>query len=162
MTGFPVSPVDCALYLQYLQESSKSASAINCAFYAFKWLHQIAGVDSPTSHPIVIAVKEGALRRSSQPASHRKEPLEVTHLKQLAKKTVFDNLLELRSLVMLSALFPGFSEVQSCLIRSRHVQFSSDYLTILIEKIKTYQLREGKSVVIAETRSATAHAPAPC
>ena len=49
-------------------------SAINCAFYAFKWLHQVAGVDSPTLHPIVIYAKEGALRLVSQPVSHRKEP----------------------------------------------------------------------------------------
>ena len=148
--------MDCALYLQYLLESSKSASAINCAFYAFKWLHQIAGVDSPTSHPTVIAVKEGALRLSGQPASHRKEPVEVTHLKQLAEKTDFDNLLELRSLVMFILAFSGiFRSSELCLIRSRHVQFSSDYLTILIEKSKKDQLREGKSVVIAETRSAT-------
>ena len=110
---FPVSPMDCALYLQYLLESSKSASAINCAFYAFKWLHQIAGGDSPTLHSTVITVKEGALRLVSQPASRRKEPLEVIHLKQLAEKTDFDNLLQLRSLVMFILAFSGFSEVQN-------------------------------------------------
>ena len=47
----PVSPMDCALYLLYLLESSKSTSAIHSAFYAFKWPHQIAGVDSSTLHP---------------------------------------------------------------------------------------------------------------
>ena len=35
----------CTLYLQFLLQSSKSASAINCEFYAFKWLHQAAEVD---------------------------------------------------------------------------------------------------------------------
>ena len=90
---FPVSLTDCALYLQYLLESSKSASSINCTLYTFKWLHQIAGVDSPMLHPTVIAVKEEALRLVSQPASQRKGPLEVIHLKQLAEKTDFDNLL---------------------------------------------------------------------
>lgn len=59
---FPVGPMDCALYLQSLLQSSKSATAINCAFYAFKWLHQVAGVDSPTLHPIVITAKDGAVR----------------------------------------------------------------------------------------------------
>ena len=33
---FPVGPMDCAVYLQSRLQSSKSASAINCAFYAFK------------------------------------------------------------------------------------------------------------------------------
>lgn len=66
---FPVGPLDCPLYLQCLLQSSKSASAINCAFYAFKWLHQVAGVDSPTLHPIVIAAKDGSLPLVSQPPS---------------------------------------------------------------------------------------------
>lgn len=59
---FPVGPMDRALYLQSLLQSSKWASAINCAFYAFKWLHQVAGVDSPTLHPAVITAKDGAVR----------------------------------------------------------------------------------------------------
>ena len=59
---FPVGPMDCAFYLQSLIQSLKSASAINCAFDAFKWLHQVAGVDSPTLHPIVITAKHGAVR----------------------------------------------------------------------------------------------------
>ena len=97
VTTFPVSPMDCALYLQFLLQSSKSASAISCAFYTFKWLDQVVGVDSPTLHPIVISTKEGALRLVCQLASHRKEPLEVTHLKQLAERTDFGNILHLRS-----------------------------------------------------------------
>ena len=64
---FPIRPIDCALYLQHLLESSKSAATINCAFYAFKWIHLLAGVDSPTLHPTVVAVKEGAVRLASQP-----------------------------------------------------------------------------------------------
>ena len=46
---FPVGPMDCALYLQSLLQS-------------FKWLHQVAGVDSPTLHPTVITAKDGAVR----------------------------------------------------------------------------------------------------
>ncbi|XP_015769715.1 PREDICTED: uncharacterized protein LOC107348204, partial [Acropora digitifera] len=61
---FPVEPIHCALFLQYLLDSTKSVSTINCAFYAFKWLHDLAGVGSPTSHPTVVAVKEGFLRFS--------------------------------------------------------------------------------------------------
>ena len=60
-SDFPVRSIDCALYLQHLLESSKSVSAINCAFYAFRWANLLAGLDSPTLHPTVIAVKEGAI-----------------------------------------------------------------------------------------------------
>ena len=156
VTTFPVSPMDCALYLQFLLQSSKSASAISCAFYTFKWLDQVIGVDSPTLHPTVISTKEGALRLVCQLASHRKEPLEVTHLKQLAERTDFGNILHLRSLVMFVLAFSGFfRSSELCLICSKHVQFCSSYVTIFIEKSKTDQLRESRAVVIAETRSST-------
>ena len=61
---FPVRPIDCALYLQHLLELSKSVASIN---YAFKWMHLLAGVDPPTLHPTVLAVKEGAVRLATQP-----------------------------------------------------------------------------------------------
>lgn len=84
----------------------------------------MAGVDSPTLSPTVISAKEGAPRLVSQPASHRKEPLGVTHLKQLADRTDFSNLLQLRSLVMFVLAFSGFfNSSELCLIRGKHFQF---------------------------------------
>ena len=105
---FPVEPIHCALFLQYLLDSTKSVSTINCAFYAFKWLHDLAGVGSPTSHPTVVAIKEGAIRLSSCPVKHRKEPLEAEHLRQLMERTHLNDLLQLRNLVMFVVL-PVFS-----------------------------------------------------
>ena len=85
---FPVRPIDCALYLQHLLESSKSVDSINCAFYSFKWVHLLAGVDSPTLHPAVIAVKEGAVRLASQPIVNRKEPLDATTSRSLLQRLI--------------------------------------------------------------------------
>ena len=153
---FPVRPIDCALYLQHLLESSKSVASINCAFYAFKWVHLPAGVDSPTLHPTVIAVKEGAVRLASQPIVNRKEPLDAHHLKVLAAETNLEVLLQLRNLVMFILAFSGFlRSSELCVMRSRDVQFNEGYITISIEKSKTDQLREGRSVVIAESSSIT-------
>lgn len=153
---FSVRPLDGALYLQFLLESSNSVSAINCAFYAFKCVHKVAGLESPTLHPTIIAAKKGALRFVSQSASHRKGTLQVAHLKQLADRADFDNLLELRSLVMLVLAFSSFPRSSElCLMRSKNVQFSSGYVTIFIEKNKTNQLRECRSVIIAETHCST-------
>ena len=94
---FPVRPIDCALYLQHLLESTKSVATINCAFYAFRWIHLLAGVDSPTLHPTVVAVKEGAVRLASQPIVNRKEPLHADHLKLLAAETNLEDLLQSRN-----------------------------------------------------------------
>ena len=153
---FPVRPIDCALYLQHLLELSKSVASINCAFYAFKWMHLLAGVDPPTLHPTVLAVKEGAVRLATQPIVNRKEPLDAQHLKHLAAETNLEDLLQLRNLVMFILAFSGFlRSSELCVIRSRDVQFNEGYLTISIEKSKKDQLREGRSVVIAESSSIT-------
>ena len=89
---FPVRPIDCALYLQHLLESSKSIASINCALYSFRWIHLLAGVDSPTLHPTVVAVKEGAVCLAAQPIVNRKEPLDAHHLKHLAAETNLEDL----------------------------------------------------------------------
>ena len=113
-------------------------------------------MDSPTLHPTVISAKKGALRLVCQPASPRKEPFEVTHLKELAERTDFGNILHLRSLVMFVLAFSGFfRSSELCLICIKHVQFFYSYVTIFVEKSKTDQLRENRAVVIAETRSST-------
>ena len=139
----PVVPIDCALYLHNQLESTKSVSAINCAYYAFKWVHSLAGVDSPTSHPAVITVKEGAVPLSSHPAANRKEPLEVSHLKLLAKGSNMEDLLQLLTdLVMFVLAFSGFAG-------------NPGFAGINIEKSKTNQLREGRSVVITQSGSST-------
>jgi len=105
---FPVRSIDCALYLEHLLESSKSVATINCVFYAFKWIHLFAGVDSPALHPTVMAVKEGAVRLARQPIVNRKEPLDVHHLKLLAAETNLEDLLQLRDLAMFILAFSGF------------------------------------------------------
>ena len=95
---FPVSPIDFALYIQYLVDQTNSAPTINTAFYAINWTHKLAGLDSPTDHSTVLLIKEAAVRMCSQRIS-RKEPLEPVHLKDLANKTNLEDL-QLRSLVI--------------------------------------------------------------
>ena len=141
IAAFPVEPLHCALFLQYLLDSSKSVSTINSAFYAFKWLHDLAGVCSPTSHPTVVAVKEGASRLVFSPVKYRKEPLEAEHLRKLMDRTDMNDRLQLRNFFELS------------LIRAKYIKFSEGFISIFIEKSKADQLREGQSVAIAESGS---------
>ena len=128
---FPVEPIHCALFLQYLLDSTKSVSTVNCAFCAFKWFHDLPGVGSPTSHPTVVAVKEGAIGLSLSPVKHRKEPLEAGHLRQLMERTDLNDLLQLRNLVMFALAFSGslrFSELS--LIRVKDVKFSNSFISV--------------------------------
>ena len=97
---FLVEPISCAMFLQYLLDSTKSASSINSAFHAFKWLHDLAGFSSPTSHPTVIAVQEGATCLASSPVKHQKEPLDAEHLRLLMERTDLNDLLQLGNLAL--------------------------------------------------------------
>ena len=109
---------------------------------------------SPTSHPTVVAVKEGAIRLSSCPVKYRKEPLEAEHLRQLLERTDLNDLLQLRNLVMFVLAFSGFLRFSELsLIRAKDIKFGNGFISVFIEKSKADQLREGQSVVIAESGS---------
>ena len=64
-------PSTCSFFYSHQSRRLPSTTLFN---YAFKWLHQVAGVNSPTPHPTVISAKEGVLRLVSHPASRRKDP----------------------------------------------------------------------------------------
>lgn len=149
--SFPVLPFNLALYLQHLLEITESSSSINAAFYAINWFHNIAGIKSPTLHPAVIAIKEGAVRLSAK-AIHRKEPLEPDHLKSLANQIDLQDLLQLRNFVMFVFSFSGLLRASEVLeLRRSDIKFEADHVSIKIAKAKNDQLREGKTVVIANS-----------
>ena len=99
-------------------------------------------------------MKEGALRLANQPPTNRKEPLDVNHLKLLAADSNLEDFLQLRNLVMFILAFSDFlRSSELCAIRGKDVQFNEGFIAINIEKSKTDQLREGRSVVIYEEGS---------
>ena len=147
----PVSPIHFALYLQYLLEQTSSPSSISTAFYAINWAHKSAGFLSPTEHPTVTLIKDGAIRLCSR-KKNKKEPLEPDHLKALAISTNTNDLLQLRNLVMFVLSFSGFLRSSEVLeLRRSDIEFHTEHMSVYIHKSKTDQLREGNSVVIAQT-----------
>ena len=46
----------------------------NSALYGIRWAHKVAGLESPTQHPTVVAASEGAKRKLSRPVQP-KQPL---------------------------------------------------------------------------------------
>ena len=60
----PAVPLQVALYLTELVEQAvlegHSASMIESASYSIQWGHHLAGKESPTIHPLVKGVVEGA------------------------------------------------------------------------------------------------------
>ena len=54
--------IHLALYLQHLGKSTSSRAAVEEVVYALAWIHQAAGLPSPTNDPFVQAIL-GSLRR---------------------------------------------------------------------------------------------------
>ena len=62
----PARPLCIAMYLLELTkgalQKNTSCSSIDSALYGIPWAHKMAGLESPTEHPTVIAAAEGARR----------------------------------------------------------------------------------------------------
>ena len=69
----PAAPLQVALYLTKPVHRAvlegHSPSVIESASYSIRWGHRLAGMDSPTIHPLVKGVVEGARRKLARPSS---------------------------------------------------------------------------------------------
>ena len=84
----PAHPLCIALYLFQLTKDTLQknigCSAIYSALYGIRWAHKIAGLESPTEHPTVIAAAEGARRKLSKPVQP-KQPLDLETVAKVAQ-----------------------------------------------------------------------------
>ena len=62
LSYFPANPMQVAVYLQYVLESTRSSASVDTAFYSIKWAHESAGLVSPTDNPLVNRVRDAAKR----------------------------------------------------------------------------------------------------
>ena len=155
---FPAQPLPVALYLQYLLESTCSCSSIDAAFYGLKWVHDIAGLVSPTDSSLVVAVREASQRILGTGRSNRKEPMPRDLIKGIVDRADLSNGLELRNVCLYSYLlcFAGFLRFDDVSrVKRNEISFHSGYMAIKVEKSKNDQLRQGDEVLIAEGEGAT-------
>ena len=84
----PACPLCIAMYLLELTEDAlqknTGCSAIDSALYGIRWAHKIAGLESPTEHPTVIAAAEKARRKLSKPVQP-KQPLDLETVVKVAQ-----------------------------------------------------------------------------
>ena len=62
-------------FFQYLLETTSSCSSVDAAFYGIKWVHETAGLVSPTDISLVVAVRDASKRILGTTRSNRKEPI---------------------------------------------------------------------------------------
>ena len=95
-------------------------------------------------------MREAAKRILGAKRCHRKEPLSIEIIKDIISAADLSNTFQLRNICLYVLCYAGFfrsEEVTS--IRRNHITFSDAYMSIKVEKSKTYQLRQGDEVIIA-------------
>ena len=71
ITVLPAAATYVALYLLSVLQSSTSLSPVQSALFSIRWAHDIAGLESPTSHTLPQKVLESARRRLSHQTSKK-------------------------------------------------------------------------------------------
>ena len=142
MPLLPAQPLHVALYLLELTEiaeqKSTGHSTIDSALFGIRWGHKMAGVESPTQHPMVIAAVEGAKRRLSR-SIQPKRPLALETVASIAQyyNTVSASLADIRFLFVLLVGYAGLFRVSELLnVRVKDVSIDDIGMSVFISQRK--------------------------
>ena len=156
----PAVPLQVALYLTELVERAVleglSVSVIESASYSIRWGHRLAGMDSPTIHPLVKGVVEGARRKLARPVQP-KQPLKHDSIAEITLSlSSASALANIRFLFILLVGYAGVFRISEVLsIRVRDVTIFDDFMKVYLIKRKNDQYRDGHVSVIARSRKPT-------
>ena len=143
----PACPLYIALYLLELTEDALQknigGSAIDSALYGIRWAHKLAGLESPTQHPTVVAAAEGAKRKLSRPVQP-KQPLALDTVVKIAQSynIAFASLAVIRILFELLVGYAGLFRISELLnVKVKDVSISSVGMSIFVSQRKNDQFR---------------------
>ena len=154
----PSDPFHVAIYLNHLLQTNGTKGTLITAAYGMNWAHHVGVFASPLEDPFVKLVLQGCERLCGKP-TRKKDPLTcpmITELIDLYRtRTGNPDLRQYRFLLLTVVCFSGFLRIDEILhTQLKHVQISSEYLSIFLPKCKNDQLRQGNTVYIARTNSA--------
>ena len=154
-------PLQVSLYLTELVQRAVheglSVSVVEYAAYSIRWGHRLAGMESPTDHPLVKSVVEGAHRKLARPVQP-KQPLSHDVIAEITQSLNLDSpsLADIRFLFILLFGYAGLFRISEILnIRVNDVSISTDFMQINLIKRKNDQYRNGHVSVIARSRKPT-------
>ncbi|XP_030844181.1 uncharacterized protein LOC115925113 [Strongylocentrotus purpuratus] len=149
---FPVQSFHLFLYISHLATTGMKSLA-DSATAAIKWVHNLAGLHSPTDNPMVKLALQGFKRATSSPTL-RKHPITPDILMKIYEKYGHDHasLADLRVLFACFISYAGFLRFDDLKnISNNDLTFTSDRLVIHLASSKKDQFRQGSDVVIARS-----------
>ena len=76
--------------------------------------------------------------------------MSIEIIKDIISAADLSNTLQLRNICLYFLCYAGFFRSEEATsVRRNHITFHDGYMTIKVEKSKTYQLRQGDEVIIA-------------
>jgi hypothetical protein len=148
----PASPLTVALYLTKLLRTADSPSPVLTCSGAIYLHHQLAGLPSPTQHPLVSMSREIA-KRIKLSGQNVKKPFLASHIRRLFEFWRYSpsaNLFDLMRLSAVTLCFAGFLRFSDLMTVQWHeIRFFPSHMELFLEKSKTDQYRDGRWVLIA-------------
>ena len=134
----------------------ESKAAVEEAVNSLAWVHSLAGLTSPSHHPLVQATLEGLKRTLAKPVT-KKTPMTAEILSKIVKNTVTKpTLSNIRLATACLLAYAGFLRADELIsLRPCDIDIAEDKMIIRITHSKTDQLRHGDEVPIARTRNHT-------
>ena len=156
VTVFPVEAIHLALYLQHIGNSTGSRAAVEEAGYALAWIHQAAGLPSPTNDPFVQAVLGGLCHILAVPTV-KKRPFTSEMLSDMVQACQPDP--SLGDLRLMAACLLGFAAFlhydELSKLHCEDLVFTPKFLKVKIRSSKTDQYHQGDTVLVARTGKPT-------
>ena len=149
----PADPYFVAIYLNGVFFIKHTKGAIRDAMFSINWGHRVMGLDSPTENSLVKLAYEGALRLCGG-SVNKKDALPIDIVKDVvdAYRLGPDNLLHMRTIVVILLGFSGFFRISELLsVTLKYVNILDDHLQIFLNVSKCDQHRQGNEVIIART-----------
>lgn len=148
----PASPLTVALYFTFLLCSAKTPSPVLTCSGAIFFHHSIAGLRSPTQHPMVAMARQIA-RRTLAKGKNQKKPLLASHIFQFFDAWLLSPGADLLSAMKLAAIalcYAGFFRFSDLMaVQWQEIRFESTHMECFLEKSKTDQFRESRWVLIS-------------
>ena len=154
----PAAPAYVTLYLLSVLQASTSPSPIQSALYSIRWAHDVAGLESPTSHNLPqkdLRVSQAeAVPPDIQKIVYDKGDFCSSFSGALGDRSLVDTRLMAIDLLTL-AEFMRFDELSS--LELKGVVSHATYFELFVECSKTDQYRQGTVAPIVKT--GTDHCP---
>lgn len=150
--GQPVSPEDAARYLSWCATQGNSASTIDRRRAALRWAHDAAGLNSPTSHPLIKQTLRGIMREVGR-KQKKKSPILDRDLLAMLDKADRSTLAGKRDYALMVVAFSGaLRRSELVAIEAAHLQFRPQGVELLIPKSKTDQDGQGQTIALLDGR----------